>query len=373
MKIIFVTPYYYPSIGGVQNYVKNIAEGLYKKYNYRSVIITSSLDNKYKEEIINGLKVYRLPYWFRISNSPINPLWYFQIKKIIMKENPKIINLHSPVPFIADIAAIIARSNNIPFILTYHSGHMKKGKFLIDKFLKIYEMKILKKIIDNASLIISIYPEFLKKELKIEKNIFHITPGVNTNIFKPKKTNIQNTILYVGRIEKNSEMKGIKYILDAIKIIKTNIQNIKLVIVGDGDALKSYKEYTKQLGLTQHVAFLGFQKGKKLVSCYQNSNLLILPSYTDAESFGIVLIEAMACKKPVIGTNVGGIPFIIKHEKNGLLIPSKNSKAIAKAVIEILSNSKLATIMGENGYNRVIKEFTWEKQIEKSYKLFNTL
>ena len=98
MKILFVTPFYYPSIGGVQNYVKNIAEGLQKKYKYESVIVTTSEDKKYKEEKINGLKVYRLPYWFKISNTPINLMWYFQIKNIIEKEKPDLINAHSPPP-----------------------------------------------------------------------------------------------------------------------------------------------------------------------------------------------------------------------------------------------------------------------------------
>src|SRR3989344_8783646 len=109
-KIMFVTPYFYPKIGGLENYAYNIAKGLKKKYDWEVVVVTSNHEqpHKYKEEKIDGMKVYRLPRWFKVSNTPINPMWYFMIKKIIKKERPNIINAHTPVPFMADMAAMAA-------------------------------------------------------------------------------------------------------------------------------------------------------------------------------------------------------------------------------------------------------------------------
>src|SRR3712207_4234978 len=107
MKLMIIAPYFYPKIGGLENYAYNIALGLKKKFKWNIVVVTSNhVEKKYKEEKINGLKIYRLPYLFKLSNTPINPFWYFQIREIIKKENPDVINAHTPVPFISDIAAI---------------------------------------------------------------------------------------------------------------------------------------------------------------------------------------------------------------------------------------------------------------------------
>jgi len=123
----------------------------------------------------------------------------------------------------------------------------------------------------------------------------------------------------------------------------------------------------KNLGIKRNVEFKGSIIGRKLVEYYQKSNVLVLPSLS--ESFGMVLLEAMACKKPVIGSNVGGIPYVIDNDQNGLLVPPKDPQALADAIIKILTNPQLAKKMGEEGYEKVMKNFTWEKQINTTKEL----
>src|SRR5438309_10092407 len=137
-KIMFVTPYFYPSSGGVENYVYNLAKGLKIKYTWDIVVVTSNPHSATVEcNNKDGITIYRLPSLFTISNTPINPFWYFYLKKIITQEKPSLINAHAPVPFIADVAALTA--GKIPFILTYHAGPMKKGKLFFDMIIGIYE------------------------------------------------------------------------------------------------------------------------------------------------------------------------------------------------------------------------------------------
>src|SRR5258708_3788357 len=126
-KILLATPYFPPLTGGVQNYVSHIATGLHKNYGWEIVIVTSSKKIKsIKIENRDGLKIYYLPVKFNISNTPVNPEWYLNLKSIFNDEKPNLINAHAPVPFLADLAAIAA--GKTPFILTYHTGSMKKGK-----------------------------------------------------------------------------------------------------------------------------------------------------------------------------------------------------------------------------------------------------
>ncbi|MFC1682145.1 glycosyltransferase family 4 protein, partial [Nanoarchaeota archaeon] len=115
----------------------------------------------------------------------------------------------------------------------------------------------------------------------------------------------------------------------------------------------------------KNVEFIGTRKGKELVKEINKSKILILPSTSNAESFGMVLIESMTCKKPVIGSNIGGIPYVIDDGKNGLLVPPKNPQALADAIIKILNNPKLAKKMGEEGYKKVKENFTWDVSAKK--------
>ena len=116
------------------------------------------------------------------------------------------------------------------------------------------------------------------------------------------------------------------------------------------------------LGISQQTA------SRKLVEQYQKTNVLVLPSLL--ESFGMVLLEAMACGKPVIGTNVGGIPFVIDDNETGLLVPPKDPEAIAKAIIKIFKDPELVKRMGENGYKKVKENFLWENQVKKTKEVF---
>ena len=373
MKLMIVTPYYYPNIGGVQNYAKNIAEGLRRKYDWDVIVVTSNYNkHTYKEEKINGLKVYRLPFWFKFSNTPINPFWYFFIKNIIKKEKPDIVNAHSPVPFMSDIVSINCK--DIPFVLTYHSGSMIKGNAKTDILIRLYENIFLYHTIKRAKKIVCVSDfvrlVFLKDHTG--KSVT-ITPSVDTKKFFAKNFSIKNKnkVIFVGRIDKASEWKGTTYLLDAINLVKEKIPKVKLQLAGSGDALEGYQQYVKKNKLGKFVRFLGALKGRKLVNAYRNTNVLVLPSITEAESFGIVLIEAMACKIPVIGTRIGGIPSVIDHGKTGLLVKPENADELAEAIYMILSNPQYAQQLGEKGFEKVKNKFTLEKNIFQTHLLLN--
>lgn len=367
-KILFVTPYFYPSTGGLENYALNIAKGLSK--NTDVIVVTSNYKKRKKLEIINGIKIYRLPVWFKISNTPINPMWYFEIKKIIKEEKPDLINAHAPVPFIADIAALT--SGKIPFVLTYHTGSMKKNKLFIDTLVYMYEKYFIKYAISKSVFIIcssSFVKNFLKDK-HLEKKAFIVNPGVTAeNIIKNKK--MENNILFVGGLGKAEKHKGLEYLINAVKIVKESLPNTKLIVVGNGNALPEYKKTISRLDLTGSTTFTGELNTDKLNGIYNKSNLLVLPSFN--ESFGTVLIEAMARKLPVIGSNIGGIPEIIDDNKNGFLVKPKKIEELAEKIIKVLKNKKLAKRFGDNGYRKVQKKYLWEFKIKETEKVFNQI
>jgi glycosyltransferase involved in cell wall biosynthesis len=357
VKLLFVTPYFPPHPGGLENYAFNIARGLVHTYGYEVVVVTSNPDGK--QQIIEnycGLKVYRLPVMLQISNTPINPFWYFTIKSIIRAEQPDLINAHQPVPFIGDLTALLA--GNIPFVLTYHAGTMRKKQFLADVLIFLYEMLLLPYTAKKATRIICA-SHFVKntilKNFASKATVIH--PGVDLSLFKPDPAmnKEKNLIVFICRYKNMHKMKGFYYLLDAIKYLP----DVRLHIIGEkGDVTD------------ERISFVGMKQGEALVEEMQKASLVVLPSLAHMESFGMVLIEAMACQTPVIGTDIGGIPEVIKNGIDGFLVPSNDSKALALAISKILANQDLATRMGQCGAAKVKKEFLWDTRIALTHEVF---
>ena len=362
-KILVVTSYFYPDVSGVGKHMYNLCKCLVSDYHFKVVIISSG--KKYQEEEISGIKVYRLPFWFKLSNTPINPLWYFHIKKIIAREKPDLINSRAPVPFMPDLGALAA--GKIPFVLGYHFPSMIKGKILPDILIKIYESLFLRFMLNKAKVIIC-SSEFIGKSFL--KNYSHkivtITQGIDTRLFIPKETNVRNEIIFVGNFY--VEYKGLFYLLQALRFVKDHIKEIKLKIVGEGN-YKYYHSLCKKIGINRFVEFKGRLFGKNLVGEYQTSNLLVLPSISD--NFPSVCLEAMACKIPVIGTAVGAVKDIIDDGKSGILVPPRDEKALANAIIRILRDKKLADSLEQKGYRKIQDNFNWDDRARMTKEVFD--
>lgn len=374
IKLMVITPRFYPKIGGLENYAFNLSKGLMKDYNYEIIIVTSNHKSKeYKEETIKGMKIYRLPYQFKVSNTPISFKWKKQIKEIIEKEKPDVINAHTPVPFISDVACRVAYKKEIPFILNYHND-LIKNNLLLNLICKSYYLFMGNRTLNQSIRLIALSEYYSKNSSYLKKRqnkIVIISPGVNF----PNNSNfkkIKNRILFVGQLDKTHHHKGLDYLIEAIKIVKEKIKDVKLNIIGNGDNIQKYKNQVIQLALIDWIKFLGKLSDKELSKQYEQAEIIVLPSYNSSEGFGMVLIEGMAHKCVAIGTKVGGIPYVINN-RDGLLVPPKNSQALADAIIKILKNPKLAKQMGEQGYRKVKENFTWDTSTEKMNKLIKEL
>jgi glycosyltransferase involved in cell wall biosynthesis len=131
------------------------------------------------------------------------------------------------------------------------------------------------------------------------------------------------------------------------------------------------EELALSLGIGSQTTFLGKQSAAEVASLMRGSEFLVLPSRM--ESFGIVLIEAMACKTPVVATNVGGIPEIVEHEINGILAEPQDPRALAAAMRRVLTDSALRTTIAENGYSTVMHRFCASHNGAAYVSAFNSL
>lgn len=324
-----------------------------------------------QKEQKDGMTVYRLPVLFTLSNTPIHPRWYFTIRKIASDEKPDVINAHAPVPFMPDIASFAAGST--PFVLTYHTGPMmRKGEWFADACIAMYEKYFLPLLAGKAKIIIcaSDYAKTTVFARHAAKTVT-ITPGVDAYIFRPAKYICKNRLLFVGSLHKAEKYKGLETLLLSIIRLKKKRPDIVLTVIGTGDYRDEYKRLCSELKIEKHVIFAGRREGKALVAAYQQTAVFVHPSRFD--SFPLVLLEAMACKIPVVSTRVGGIPEIVTHGKGGLLVKPENPETLARAIEKMLSDPILAQHMRVAGRQNVLKQCNWELKVEETNTVLRSI
>jgi glycosyltransferase involved in cell wall biosynthesis len=176
----------------------------------------------------------------------------------------------------------------------------------------------------------------------------------------------KRTIISAGRL---NTVKGYNYLLEAMQIVSRALPDTRLVVMGSGEEEENLRAYSKQLGIDESVAFVGFQENPfKYIA---NSDVFVLSSLW--EGFANVVVEAMACGVPVVATNCPyGPREIVQHEVNGILVPPRDSQALALSIIRVLTNSKLASTLVDNAVERA-KDFHVATIVKEYEMLFRRL
>ncbi len=378
-RLAVVAPYFHPKMGGVEQYAYHIARGLNQPDGYEVVVLTSNHDGRRTlVEVVDGLTVFRFSRWLTVSNTPVNPLWPIRLRRAMVANRVDLVHAHAPVPFMAEAAAMACGRR--PLVLTYHCS-LPKGRRFVDPCLRFYESRILPLLLRRADAVVSVSPPVANLLMPHTGGKAHLVPpGVDDTVFVPPPPPAGDqaparlpTVLYVGRIERASAAKGIRHLLEAFAVVRASLPTAMLVLVGGGDALEDHRRLATALGIADGVVFRGTLSLEALVEAYQAASVVVLPSTTNSESFGMVLIEAMACAKPVIGSDVGGIPFVIDHGRDGYLVPPADAGGLAAACLDILRAPDLGATLGEAGYRKVKDRFTWPAQIDKYRAIFEGL
>ncbi|MCK4554556.1 glycosyltransferase family 4 protein [Candidatus Parcubacteria bacterium] len=316
------------------------------------------------ENKVQEVKIVRLKPWFKYGNAAFLPQLLWKLKGF------DIVHLHYPFFGAAEIIAFrkILFNRNMNLIVHYHMDSIGKGiKGFIFKLYKLFVLPILlrqAKIVTCASLDYvkhSALADYYKNHQKKFRQTFF---GVDLEQFviyhdHKNKERKNKVVLFVGGLDKAHYFKGLENLLKAV--YRLQIADCRLQIVGDGDLRKEYEKLAKKLDIDNMVEFVGKVDDDKLVKCYQNADLFVLPSINRNEAFGLVLLEAMACAKPVIASNLPGVRGVFKRGKHGLLVQPDNVDDLANKLKAILSDKNLARKMGQASRELVEKKYTWDK------------
>jgi len=369
MKILQTPVRFYPFIGGVENYVYYLSKRLVKLGHVVTVICANE-PNTEEEETIKGIKVKRLSYIGKIANTNITP----KLLSELLREEFDIVHTHLPTPWSADGSAIVSKLKRKPLILTYHNDIVGTG--IANYIAKFYNVTMLKLLLREADIIIITQPNYCNYSyhLKQYKDKIKVIPnGVDIERFKPLNVEKEEkTLFFLSSLDEFHRYKGLDYLFEGLIIIKKRIQDVKLIIGGEGKLLNYYKQRVILMGLEDNVEFVGFIPDEKIVEYYNKCDIFVLPSISaKQEGFGIVLPEAMACERPVVSTEIVGVAEDVRERNAGRIVKPKDERALAEAIIEILEDKNLARKMGKNGRQLVEEKYTWEKVAEMVENVYN--
>ncbi|MFI9802993.1 glycosyltransferase family 4 protein [Streptomyces sp. NPDC052301] len=367
--VAVVAPYFPPKIGGVENYAARVAAAVAADPDLRSVVITSNTAGRRSDvSVEDGVPVVRLGTWARLSNTPLSPLWPLQLRWWLRRLRVGVLNTHSPVPGLPDLAVALAGGR--PAVVTYHSGSMVKGEPGADRIIRRYENHVLPRVFGRARALVAVSPVSLAAH---RPGALQITPGVDTDRFTPggpPPSQRPRHVVYLGRMDRTSSWKGVDVLLEAVARLPGDVA---LTLVGGGDAVADHRAHAERLGVAERVRTPGQLIGDDLVTVLQQAAAVVLPSRTEAESFGMVLIEAMACGTPVVGSDVGGIPHVIEPGVNGLLAPPGDAAALAEALRTLLDDGGLADRLGAAGRRTAVERYAWPTLTDRYVRLFKQL
>ena len=373
MKVLMLAPYTIGNIigGGAERHVKNIIGKLTSYSDLELHIITISKDSKedsvFKKDgvTVHQIKANKLP--MTIAGIIIYPV---KILKEVKKIKPDLIHgqmIGAPYGLATGIL-----SKRYPTILTIHTIVKQTSKTNLSSFFgKIHDTlwRLLEKWeLKRIPYLIVVSPH-LKEELKKDgaRNIYVIPNGIDANWFGVPDRSIAGRILFVGRIRPG---KGIDNLIKSMKLVIDKGYDMHLHVVGptiDSRYLKYLQELTKKMEITEHVTFTGGLYGDALLNEYAECSVFVLPSLD--ESNPIVLLEAMASGKPVIATNVGGIPYMVENGENGFLVNYGDIEGMAGKILMLMNNKKLRGIIAENG-KKVVMKYSWEKISSETYEIY---
>lgn len=358
MKIALVSPYDFVYPGGVVNHILALNNQFTKMGHDVSIIAPASrvVDDAGCQFVAIG-KARPIPVRGTTIRIAISLRLASKIKEVLAREKFDIIHLHEP--FMPMLCSAILRFSDTVNVGTFHAASGKPGYSwgwpISALMLRRRRQKLVGKVAVSKPAM-----DFARKYVP---GCYDIIPnGIDLGHFSSSALPIEEfcdgkiNILFVGRLEKR---KGLDYLLKAYRQVKKEFPESRLIIVGPGTRFRrKYEKWVSRSGLTD-VAFIGHISHDELPRYYKTADIFCAPA-TGQESFGIVLLEAMAVGKPIVATNIEGYASVLTHGQEGLLVPPKNDRGLAQALLRLMSDDSLRQQMGDRGLVTA-QEYNWEK------------
>ena len=364
MKICFITPFFHPVKGGMEEHVLQLAKGLIKKGHDVSVF-TSNSSRVGKilgyDEIYQGIKIRRFNTWFKLDTfSPVFPFVLYEL----IHSDFDIVHVHS-YRHVHNLAVLFTKSR---CFMTLHWPDYPKGlrsKFM-DFIIPFFDKTVGKFLLHRYDKLIAVNGlevSWIKNNFNISENKIKLIPNAIPKDYLKlrdgssirKKFNIKKNKLVVLSFSRMHKSKGLDLTVNIAKFFP----NVKFIIAGaDAGELINLKSLASKLNL-DNIIFMNDVDEKIKLNLFSSSDIFLFPSHYDA--FGIVLLEAFSQKLAVIASDSGGIPWVV--DDAGLIFKDNDLDDLKNKLSLLINDPKLRSKYSKLGYSRV-KNFTWENIVD---------
>jgi glycosyltransferase involved in cell wall biosynthesis len=321
-------------------------------------------------ENIKNIKVVTLNEKITRDEGAFSKLKYLKalskIKNIIKEFKPDIVHSH----YASSYGLLGALSGFVPFILSVWGADVFSfpDKSFLHKLILEYNLKKADKILSTSHVMAK------ETQLYTDKNI-EVTPfGIDMEQFKPME--VQSVFdqydIVIGTVKTLEEKYGIEYLIKAFKILSDKYPELplKLLIVGGGSLDKELKQLTKDLNIDNKTVFTGNVPFAEVPKYHNMLSVSVSVSVLDSESFGVAILEASSCAKPVVVANVGGLPEVVEDGVSGFVVPPRDEKETAKAIEKLILDKELRIKIGNNGRERVRELYDWNNNVKQMIRIY---
>lgn len=367
MRILFVSPFEFSSAGGVNEHIIQLDRRFQAMGHQTRILAPTTIE---QGEYDDG-HVYRVGHAVPIPSNgstarvTLSPLVINKVRQFLDEETFDVIHLHEPLAPVLPLATLLfSRSANVG---TFHAARSSNVLYL-------YTKAILDMFFDKLDGLVAVSEaarEFADNHFPGDYQI--VPNGINLEEFSPNLQPIprfmdgRKNILFVGRF--NESRKGFRYLLRAFPLVREQFPDARLIVVGKG-ATDRHDRFMRQHGIgPDDVVFTGFTDAATKARYYATADVFCAPN-TGQESFGIILVEAMASGTPVVASAITGFEGVIKNGETGILVEPKDENSLALGLVRLLSDTELRTRIINNALEDV-QQYNWDRVADRLLTVYN--
>jgi len=386
LRVMMLTWEFPPRIiGGISPHVYYLSRSLAKN-GVKVYVVTCDFPGAPAHETVDGVEVYRVDSYK--NPSPDFASWVYLMNMNMQKEAASIVRelggvdiFHAHDWLVANVGIGLKHVFRRPLLATVHSTEYGRRNGIHSDYERmIHETEAWLtyeawKVICCSNYMVS----HVKWVFGLpEDKLIMIPNGVDAKEYEKSDTDLnqfrrlfalpeEKIVLFVGRLVYE---KGIHVLINAVPKVLEKV-NAKFVIVGNGYMQQSLSEHIKNIGLAHKVMFTGFVDDRTLRNLQKCADVSVVPSLF--EPFGIVALEAMAAKSPVVVSDTGGLSEIVEHEVTGIKVYPNNPDSLAWGITRVLLDESLANKLRENAYRKVVEMFNWEKISQQTKTVYESV
>jgi glycosyltransferase involved in cell wall biosynthesis len=370
VKVLHIYKDYYPPVvGGIERHINLLVNGLAGRGVAVEVLVSNTGINLERENV-NGINVTKAPQLGRFASAPLNVTFPFLLRRLGRRAD--ILHFHFPNPT-GEFSYLVSGLRS-KVVVSYHSDIVRQANLL-----KVYSPFLIR-FLDRADVILASSPEYVRSSPVLNRfrhkckvvpyghrlTVQGVTDGTIEKSAAIRRTYGPAVLLFIGKFR---NYKGLHILIEAMKATEA-----KLLLIGSGPLEVELRRHVVEAGVGKKTFFLGELPDSEMVDYLQACDMLILPSNLRSEAFGLVQLEAMACGKPVVSTELGtGTSFANVHEETGLVIPPNDAGALTCAVNYLIENPGIRQKYGLAGMERVKKLFSVERMIDSVLSVYREM